>query len=211
MYIPEHFREDSLPVLHNVIREIRFGTLTTADERGIEANHFPMLIDETKGPLGTLCGHMARANPQWQRAKSGNQALAIFLGPSAYVTPSWYPSKRETGRVVPTRNYIAIHAYGEISFYDDPSELKAHVSQLTDVHEANRSEPWSVSDAPADFIERMIAGIVGFRLAITNIQGKWKMSQNRTAADMAGAREGLAREGREESRAVAAQMADGRE
>jgi len=194
MYVPVHFKEDRVPVLHDAIRKYGFGTLVTSSEQELDASHLPMLLDPEPAPLGTLLGHVARANPQWQRAKPGFQALAIFLGPNTYITPPWYPTKQQTSKVVPTWNYLAIHAYGTISFYDDPSELRDHVGKLTDTHEASRAAPWAVSDAPADFVKNMLGAIVGFRLLITKLEGKWKMSQNRPDQDVSGVLEGLARE-----------------
>ena len=183
------------------------GTLVTMGEDGLEASHVPMLIEPDVGPFGTLHGHIARANLQWRRATTGVQALAIFLGPNAYITPSWYPTKSLTGKVVPTWNYVAVHVYGTIGFLDDPSDLRAIVTKLTETHEAHRAEPWQVGDAPAEFIDSMLRGIVGFKLAIGRIEGEWKLSQNRSAEDIAGVREGLRSEGSEMQRAVAAAMA----
>jgi transcriptional regulator len=203
VYVPAHFKEDRVPVLHDAIRTYGFGTLVTSSEQELEASHLPMLLDSEPAPLGTVLGHVARANPQWQRAKPGFQALAIFLGPNAYITPSWYPTKQQTSKVVPTWNYLAIHAYGTISFYDDPSELREHVGNMTDLHEASRAAPWAVSDAPADFVKNMLGAIVGFRLLITKLEGKWKMSQNRPDQDVSGVLEGLAREDGEDHGPVA--------
>jgi transcriptional regulator len=143
-----------------------------------------------------LRGHVARANPVWKKAKG--QALAIFLGPHAYVSPSWYPSKTETGKAVPTWNYITVHAKGAIHWMRDHDWLRAHVGALSAVHEAGREVPWMISDAPLTYIDTMLKGIVGFELAIETLEGKWKLSQNRDAADLAGACEGLARDGRED-------------
>jgi transcriptional regulator len=207
MYVPAHFKEDRIPVLHEAIRKYGFGTLVTSSEQELEASHLPMLLDSEPAPLGTVLGHVARANPQWQRVKPGFQALAIFLGPNAYITPSWYPAKQQHGKVVPTWNYLAIHAYGTISFFDDPAELRDHVGKLTDTHEAARDAPWAVSDAPADYVEKMLGGIVGFRLRIAKLEGKWKMSQNRPEQDINGVREGLSREARESREPVAEIMA----
>ncbi len=206
MYVPKHFKEDSLPVLHNFIRDIGFGTLVTMNEVEIEASHLPMLLDESKGSNGTLYGHMARANQQWQRAKPDAQALAIFVGPNSYISPAWYPSKRQTGKVVPTWNYIAIHAYGCIAFYDDASELREHVGKLTELHEHSQTAPWSITDAPPDYIETMLKGIVGFRLTLTRLEGKWKLSQNRTPTDMAGVQDALTAAGGEDQRILAGMM-----
>jgi len=204
MYVPAQFKEDRVPILHDAIRKYGFGTLVTSSEQEMEASHLPMLLDPEPAPFGTLLGHLARANPQWQRVKPGFEALAIFLGPNTYITPSWYPTKQQTGKVVPTWNYLAIHAYGSISFFDDAAELRDHVSKMTGMHEAPRAKPWAVSDAPADFVDQMVRAIVGFRLHITRLEGKWKMSQNRPQQDVSGVLEGLAREDGE----AAAQIAE---
>jgi transcriptional regulator len=203
MYVPAHFKEDRVPVLHETIRRLGFGTLVTYSDDGIEASHLPMLLQPEPAPFGTLRGHVARANPQWKNPKAGVQALAMFVGPNAYVTPSWYPTKRETGKVVPTWNYLAVHAAGEIAFFDDPPRLLDHVASLTEAHEGSRSTPWAVTDAPAHYIDAMLGGIVGFELVIARLEGKWKMSQNRSDPDLAGVREGLNREGGEPQKAVA--------
>lgn len=208
MYVPAQFNEDRIAVMHDAIRKYGFGTLVTAGEQELEASHLPMLLDPGPAPFGTVLGHLARANPQWQRVKPGSEALAIFLGPNTYITPSWYPTKRQTGKVVPTWNYLAIHAYGTLSFFDDKDELRAHVSRMTDTHEAPRDAPWAVSDAPEDFVAGMLRAIVGFRLRITRLEGKWKMSQNRPAQDVAGVLEGLAREDGEGHRPVAEIVAE---
>jgi transcriptional regulator len=207
MYIPEHFREERVPVLHQAITQLGFGTLVTAGKDGLEASHLPMLMHREPGPLGTLHGHVARANTQWKNAQVGVQALAIFLGPNVYITPSWYPTKKETGKVVPTWNYLSVHAYGEIGFFDDPAQLREHVTNLTNAHEASRANPWAITDAPPDYIEKMLAHIVGFKLVIHRFEGKWKMSQNRPQPDLAGVREGLSREGGELEKSVAEIMA----
>ena len=202
MYVPAHFKEDRVAVLHDAIRQYGFGTLVTSSEQELEASHLPLLLDPEPAPLGTVLGHLARANPQWQRVKPGFEALAIFLGPNTYITPSWYPTKQQTGKVVPTWNYLAIHAYGTLSFFDDPDELRAHVGKMTDTHEQQRDAPWAVSDAPERFVEQMLKAIIGFKLRITRLEGKWKMSQNRPAQDVSGVLEGLARENGESPEAV---------
>jgi transcriptional regulator len=203
MYVPAHFKEDRIAVMHDAIRKYGFGTLVTSSEKELEASHLPMLVDSEPAPYGTVLGHLARANPQWQRVKPGMQALAIFLGPNTYITPSWYPTKQQNGKVVPTWNYLAIHAYGTMSFFDDRDELRAHVSRMTDTHETPRDAPWAVSDAPPDFVDGMLRAIVGFKLCITRLEGKWKMSQNRPAHDVSGVLEGLAREDGDGHRPVA--------
>jgi transcriptional regulator len=203
MYLPSQFTEERVPVLHDAIRRAKLGTLVTFGEAGLEASHVPMLIDPEPAPYGTLSGHVSRANPQWWRPAAGVQALAMFLGPDAYISPAWYATKRKTGKVVPTWNYVAIHAYGEVRFFEDAERLLRLVTRLTETHEARRPEPWAVSDAPADFIRGQLKGIVGFELPIVRLEGKWKMSQNRPAEDRAGAIEGLRREGGTEEAAVA--------
>jgi transcriptional regulator len=203
MYLPTQFTEERVPVLHDAIRQARLGTLVTLGEAGLEASHVPMLVDPEPAPYGTLMGHIARVNPQWRRPAASVQALAIFLGPNAYISPAWYATKRETGKVVPTWNYVAIHAYGEVRFFEDAERLLRLVTRLTETHEAGRPEPWAVSDAPAEFVRGMLKGIVGFELPIVRLEGKWKMSQNRPAEDRAGAIAGLRREGGAEEAVVA--------
>jgi transcriptional regulator len=195
VYVPSDFREERVPVLHETIRQIALGTLVTAGDDGFIASHVPMLIDPEPQPFGTLSGHIARANPQGKALRAGAAALAIFLGPEAYISPGWYPTKAETGKVVPTWNYVAIHASGRLRFFDDAERLKALVTRLTERHEAPRATPWQVSDAPADYIQGMLRAIIGFELVIERLEGKWKMSQNRPAADRAGVVAGLRREG----------------
>jgi transcriptional regulator len=206
MYLPSHFREDRVPEMHEAIRQARLATLVTFGSEGIEANHVPMLLDPEPAPFGRLWGHLSRANPAWRRARPDAQALAIFLGPEAYISPSWYATKRQTGKVVPTWNYLAVHAYGPVRFIDEPERLLTLVTQLTDRHEAQRPEPWKVSDAPADYIAGMLEGIVGFEIEIARLEGKRKMSQNRPAEDREGAAAGLRREGGPAEAAVAAAM-----
>lgn len=195
MYAPSHFREDRIPVLQRTIAEIGFGTLIAAGKEGLEAHHLPFLLSPEPGDYGVLTGHVARANPVWKNVESGAAALAVFLGPDAYISPSWYPTKKQTGKVVPTWNYVSIHAHGEIEFSDDRSKLRDLVEKLTEKHEAGRSAPWAVGDAPSDYISKMLDAIVGFNIRITRLEGKWKMSQNRTQEDIAGVRHGLAEDG----------------
>ena len=192
MYRPDMFREDRPDVLRDAVRLIGFATLVTD---GLEANHLPMLLQD--GEHGqVLRGHVARANPVWKKGEG--RALAIFLGPHAYVSPNWYPSKADTGKAVPTWNYITVHARGVIRWIDDGDWLRVHVGQLSAAHEAGREVPWMISDAPASYIDGMVRAIVGFELSIETLEGKWKLSQNRDEADHAGAREGLRRDGRED-------------
>ncbi|CAH1656395.1 PaiB family negative transcriptional regulator [Hyphomicrobiales bacterium] len=190
MYVPPAFREDDPSELRRIMREARLSTLVTATTEGLIATPLPLILDESEGDHGVLHGHLAKANSQWKLPASG-EALVIFSGPDAYVTPSWYPSKREHGKVVPTWNYVAVHAYGQPEFFDDEARLLEAVTRLTNLHEQPRVAPWSVTDAPEAFIKAQLKGIVGLRLPITRIEGKRKMSQNRNADDRDGVAEGL--------------------
>ncbi|MBK8158431.1 MAG: FMN-binding negative transcriptional regulator [Rhodospirillaceae bacterium] len=191
MYAPAHFREERLAVLHEAIGQARLCSLVTLGSGGLDASHIPVLLAAEEGASGTLYGHLARGNAQWKQAEKSVQALAIFMGPDAYVSPSWYAEKAKNGKVVPTWNYITVHAHGEIEFFDDKARLLDLVTRLTDRHEGKRAQPWAVSDAPADYIEAHLKGIVGFRLPIARLEGKWKMSQNRNREDRQGVVAGL--------------------
>ncbi|MGX1305384.1 transcriptional regulator [Amorphus suaedae] len=203
MYTPPAFREDDPAALRTIIREAGLSTLVTATADGIVATPMPLILEASEGPHGTLYGHIARANPQWKAEPAGD-ALVIFTGPDAYISPSWYAAKREHGKVVPTWNYVAVHAYGPVAFFHDPSDLRAVVTRLTDRHEASRAEPWQVSDAPDAFTDAQLRLIVGVRIPITRIEGKRKMSQNRSEADRLGVAEGLAASPSRADRDVAA-------
>jgi len=195
MYLPAHFAEPRVEVLHEALRGGGLATLVTLGANGLDATHLPLLLEPTPAPLGRLIGHAARANPQWSTTSDGAPALAILLGPDAYVTPSWYATKREAGKVVPTWNYLAIHAHGTVRFFHERERLLDVVTRLTDRHEGARAHPWKVSDAPADYVDGLLEGIVGVELAITRLEGKWKASQNRSEADRRGVEEGLRAEG----------------
>jgi transcriptional regulator len=194
MYTPPAFRMDDLPEMHEVMRTVQLSTLVTATEQGLLATPLPLILVPDEGQLGTLYGHLARANPQWTLPAMGN-ALALFTGPDAYITPSWYATKKEHGRVVPTWNYVAIHAYGEAEFFEDPARLLDVVTRLTNLHEASRAEQWAVTDAPESYIRSQLKGIIGLRLPIIRIEGKVKASQNRPEADRIGVALGLDTEG----------------
>lgn len=204
MYTPPAFREDDPAVVRQIILDAKLATLVTATAEGLVATPLPLMLAD-EGPHGVLYGHVSKANPQWNLSPIG-EALAIFTGPDAYVSPSWYPSKREHGKVVPTWNYVAVHAYGPIAFFDDAARLHAVVTALTDRHEASRTEPWRVDDAPAEFIQAQLRGIVGLRMPIARFDAKRKLSQNRSEADRAAVAAGLARSPDERDRRVAAQM-----
>ncbi len=192
MYEVAAFREDRIDVMHALVRIHPLATLVTHAGGKLEANHLPLLIDPLPTPQGTLRGHVARANPLWRQAHEDREALAIFQGPQTYVTPSWYPSKRETGKVVPTWNYAVVHAYGPLIVHDDCDWVRDLVTRLTAQQEGGRPQPWGITDAPADYIERVLAAIVGIEIPIARLEGKWKVSQNRVDADRAGVIEGLA-------------------
>ena len=202
MYQVGAFREERIDVMHALMRSHRLATLVTVHDGVPEANHLPLLIDPEPSPNGTLHGHVARANPLWRQA-DGQEVLVIFQGPQAYVTPSWYPSKRETGQVVPTWNYAVVHAHGTLVVHDDREWLRALVTRLTDQQEAGLPQPWRVADAPADYLEHMLGAIVGIEIPLARLSGKWKVSQNRTAADRAGVAEGLGSQGDAQAQAMA--------
>jgi transcriptional regulator len=204
MYLPAAFCEDRLESLRAIVRAHPLATLVTTGPDGLTANHVPMLLDPEPSPLGTLRGHLARPNPQLTAA--GSDALVIFHGAQAYVTPSWYASKREHGKVVPTWNFVAVHAYGVLTTFEDPRKLHAFVSALTNWQEGAFPKPWHVTDAPDEFVERQLTAIVGIEVAISRIEGKRKLSQNRPEKDRKGVVEGLAERGDADSAAVAEEM-----
>ncbi|MDO8402674.1 MAG: FMN-binding negative transcriptional regulator [Pseudomonas sp.] len=192
MYNPSGFAIKDLHELQQQIIDTRLALVVTHGEQGLQASHLPLLFNPEQGPNGTLYGHFARGNPQWKELQNGAEALVIFTGADAYVSPGFYPSKAEHGKVVPTWNYVAVHAYGTADVFTEADRLLNLVSALTDRHEASRQQPWKVTDAPADYIDGMLNAIVGFALPIQRLEGKRKLSQNRSAADIAGVREGLA-------------------
>ena len=208
MYIPDAFRIDDLPSLHEAMDASRLSNLITATAAGPVATPLPLFLVRHEGPYGTLYGHLARANPHWKQPAVGD-AMAIFMGPDAYISPSWYAAKREHGKVVPTWNYVTIQAYGSIEFFEDSERLLDVVTKLTDLHEQSREKPWSVDDAPKHFIAAQLRGIVGLRLPIKRIEGKRKMSQNRSAADQAGVAAGLSASARPSEREAAELISDG--
>lgn len=209
MYTPPAFREDDPAVLHALMRAVRLSNFVTATAGGLMATPLPLILDEGEGEFGTLYGHLARANPQWQAPALG-EALAIFMGPDAYVTPSWYAAKREHGKVVPTWNYVAVQASGPVEFFEDPARLREVVTRLTELHEGPRAEAWAVSDAPEAFVAAQLRGIVGLRMPITRLVGKRKMSQNRSAEDRAGVVAGLQQSERASDHVVADLVAEER-
>jgi transcriptional regulator len=205
MYIPHANAEHRPETMLHFIEARAFGALVTASPSdGLFATHLPLVLDRTRGEHGILEGHVARGNPHHRHALSAGEALVIFQGADAYVTPSWYAAKAEHGRVVPTWNYVAVHAYGTLRFVDDVGFLTRHLEALTSRHESGREQPWSPADAPADYIAQLQRGIVGVELTITRLEGKWKMSQNRSDADIDGVVRGLAASHVDGDRQVAA-------
>ena len=190
MYLPSHFEESRPAVLHALLRQHPLGLLITQDEAGAPvANAIPFLLDAGRGEFGTLVGHVARANPVWQPPAAGRvapQALVVFQGPDGYISPNGYPSKAEHGKVVPTWNYAMVQARGPLRVLDDAATTRALVTRLTAHHEAAQRSPWAVTDAPDDYIAAMVRAIVCIEIALTSLVGKYKLSQNRSAADRAG-------------------------
>lgn len=203
MYTPRSFAIDDLQQMQQHMLDTRLAMVVTHGAQGLQASHLPLMLRPNEGPNGTLYGHFARANPQWKELQEGAEALVIFAGADAYVSPGFYPGKAEHGKVVPTWNYVAVHAYGTARVITDAEPLLDLVSALTDRHEAGRAQPWKVADAPADYIDGMLKAIVGFALPIQRLEGKRKLSQNRSSADMAGVREGLAASPDAQDRALA--------
>nr|WP_312622885.1 FMN-binding negative transcriptional regulator [Pseudomonas juntendi] len=191
MYNSKPHQEHDLARLQRHMLDTRLAMLVSHGEQGLLATHLPVLLDPAEGEFGTVYAHLARANRQWQDLAQGAEALLVFPGADAYVSPGYYPSKADNPRVVPTWNYLAVHAYGVADVIHDAEPLLAIVSRLTDRHEHGRSEPWQVSDAPADYIDGMLRAIVGIRLPIQRLQGARKLSQNRAEQDIAGVRESL--------------------
>ena len=202
MYTPTAFRETRLPELHAAIDTIAFASLVSTTPDGLQVSHIPLLLAPEEGKYGTLYGHVARANPH--ALGNGAPSLAIFLGPHAYISAGWYPGKPTHGREVPTWNYIAVHAHGTLETFDEPSALRELLCKLTDRHERAMPDPWHVDDAPADYIDRNLKAITGLRLPIERIEGKWKLSQNRSESDREGVLAGLDGLGSDESREMAA-------
>jgi transcriptional regulator len=203
MYRPDHFRVDDLPQMHALMRARPFVTLVSNGAAGLYATHLPTVLKDD-GPFGMVECHLARANPHWKELAEGNEALMIFQGPQGYITPNWYPSKAEHGKVVPTWNYAAVHAYGRPEVVQDKVWLRRHVGELTAQQERSETRPWSLSDAPETYIETMLRGIVGFRFVFARLEGKWKMSQNRDLKDREGVVRGLENRGEGDDLEIAA-------
>jgi transcriptional regulator len=208
MYSPAAFRIDDLAELHAQIERTPLATLVTQGEQGLQASHLPLLLDPDAGEQGALLGHFARANPQWRDLAAGAEVLVIFPGASAYVSPGYYPSKARDHKAVPTWNYVSVHAWGRAETFDEPARLRELVGRLSAHHESAQAQPWSLDEAPADYLDAMLRAIVGFELPIQRIAGKRKMSQNQPAENQAGVREALATRPAPNEQEVARLMAD---
>ncbi len=208
MYEPPLHREDDLSAQHDLIRRHPLGLLVSHGPQGLLANAVPFLVDAAASKLGTLSAHVARANGQWRDLPAAGEALVVFQGPDHYVSPSWYATKRETGKVVPTWNYVMVQARGIARVIEDEAWLRRQIAALTASEESARPAPWAVTDAPEDFIATMVRQIVGIEIEIADIRGKWKASQNRNAADRAGVVDGLSADGGDAAAAMAAIVRD---
>lgn len=202
MYIPRHFEQPNIEVMHELIRTRPLATLVTLSANGINANHIPLHLSESPVPFGTLRGHVARSNPIWRDLESNIEVLAIFHGPNAYISPSWYATKLETGKVVPTWNYTVAHAYGSLRIIDDADWIRTQLEALTDHNETAFPEPWAVSDAPSYFTDKLIESIVGIEIVITRLSGKWKVSQNQPPQNQASVIQGLNNSGQSDAAAL---------
>jgi transcriptional regulator len=195
MYQPPHFREDRLDVQHALMRAHPLGLLISSGAGGLMANPVPFVLHADASERGTLRCHLSRANPHWRELGAVDECLVVFQGPQEYITPSWYETKRQTGKVVPTWNYATVHAWGQPRVIEDTEWLRKNVEALTRAHEGSRTAPWAVNDAPPEFLAAQLRGIVGVEIPIARIEGKWKVSQNRIDADRAGVISGLRGQG----------------
>jgi transcriptional regulator len=202
MYIPRHNEEKRVSVMHELIMSQPLGTLVTLGPSGLFASHIPMILENDGSEFGVLKGHISRANPQWRDFVPTVDALAIFAGHQHYITPNWYPGTKEDGKEVPTWNYVVVHTYGPLKVIEDKDWLLTNVENLTDIHEAGSPVPWKVSHAPQDFIRSLLNGIIGVEIPIHRLEGKWKVSQNRTESERKGVVEGLTKLNTPESLAM---------
>ena len=209
MYIPSQFEQPDIEVMHELIRNRPLATLVTLDSNGINANHIPLHLSPTPEPFGVLRGHIARANPLWRDLVSDIETLVIFHGPDSYISPSWYATKQEAGKVVPTWNYAVVHAYGSLRIIDDAVWVRTQLEALTQQNEAAFPEPWAMSDAPEDFTEKLLEAVVGIEMVITRLIGKWKVSQNQPPQNRRSVIQGLNADGQSEAVAMAAMVSAG--
>ena len=197
MYNPAHYALTDPEALQRILRQYPLGMLVTHGPEGLDANHLPFQYDPTRGEHGTLTAHVARANPVWQQCAGGAYVLVVFRGAEGYISPSWYPSKHEAHRQVPTWNYEVVHAHGRLTVRDDEKFVRGVVARLTRTHEATEPQPWKMGDAPPDYLDAMLQAIVGIEIAVTRLEGKAKLSQNKEPRDRQGAVEALQSRGRE--------------
>lgn len=208
MYIPSQFNESRLDVLHGLVGQHPLGTLVTMGASGLNANHIPFEIDAGGGGHGVLRAHIARANPLWKDYSQDVEALVIFQGAQGYISPSWYPTKEVDGRAVPTWNYMVVHAYGPLRIIDDATWIRSQLERLSGQHEAGRARPWTLDDAPAEYIEKLLKAIVGIEIPISRIAGKWKVSQNQPEVNRVGVAQGLRGQGSDSACAMADAVAE---
>jgi transcriptional regulator len=202
MYTPSHFAENDLERLQQFIQQRAFGTLVVLTDNGLEANSIPFVLHPKQSVQGVLQGHVARANPVWQSFSADVEAMVLFQGSDAYISPSWYPTKQEHGKVVPTWNYVAVHVYGKLSVREEASWLYQHLNELTMQHESHFEHPWQVDDAPKEFTDRLVGNIVGLEFQITKMIGKWKVSQNQPEQNRAAVAQTLQENGNEMSKEI---------
>jgi transcriptional regulator len=207
MYIPAHFEETRSEPLHQLMHQHPLGTMVTLENDGLNANHIPFEFDADPAPFGILRAHVPRANPLWREASAAVDALVVFQGAQTYITPSWYATKQETGRAVPTYNYMVVHAYGPLRVIDDAAWLRAHLERLTSHFESGREHPWKVGDAPDEYIEKLLTALVGIEIPITRLLGKWKVSQNQPPANRESVERGLRASGGDGAIAMADEVA----
>lgn len=209
LYLPKHHEETRLEVMHALIRAHPLGTWVALGHGELLANHVPFFLDPSRGEFGTIVGHVARANPVWQVPPSSTPSLVSFQGPQAYITPSWYPSKHEHGKAVPTWNYAVVHVHGVASFIEERTWLFDHLNQLTNTHEAAQALPWKIDDAPADFTEKLVGAIIGVEIPVCRLEGKWKVNRNSPEHDRLGVVAGLIGRGDSQSKALASLVQQG--
>lgn len=202
MYIQTPFEESRPVVLHELIAAQPLATFIVVQDEEIIVNHMPLIVSSDEGDYGVLRGHLPIGNSIWQSFDGTTKAVAVFQGPSSYITPSWYPSKHQHGKAVPTWNYVVAHAHGRPKAIHDPTWLLNHLNDMTNIQESAQRLPWKVSDAPKDYTDKMVSRIVGFEMPISSLQGKWKVSQNRPEADRLGVAAGLRNQGDENSLAM---------
>ena len=206
IYNPPAFKVEDLEVLYSHIDRTGLATLVTVSDNGPLISHLPLFLVRNSGTLGKLVGHLARGNPQLRESRLEQEAVVIFQGPDAYISPSWYPTKQEHGKVVPTWNYAVVHVHGAMQLFEDKAGLRAAVDHITQIQENRFSKPWTATDAPPDYIDAQLKGIVGIEITIRAIEGKYKLSQNRSVADQLGVIDGLGRETSHQEKTTASLM-----